>query len=135
MVPIKLRKLPVLSLKCTLFWSKQAKHLQSTVDARVFSQCLFYLAYKLYIYLPENWTSQILALEYSMKRHWNYAHHSILFIYAGWWSSKYASRTYYISRGLLQVLLWPTSICAMDKIHIWAGTELYFQKVLLHTNI
>ena len=49
-----------------------------------------------YICLPENWTSQILALEYSMKRHWNYAHHSILFIYAGWWSSKYASRTYYL---------------------------------------
>ena len=48
------------------------------------------------LYLPENWTSQILALEYSMKRHWNYAHHSILFIYAGWWSSKYASRTYYL---------------------------------------
>ena len=31
-----------------------------------------------------------------MKRHWNYAHHSILFIYAGWWSSINASRSYYL---------------------------------------
>ena len=50
-------------------------------------------------------------------------------IYLCWLVVKQVCIKNLLSRGLLQVLLWPISICAMDKIHIWIWTELYFQKV------